>query len=275
VCFGYLAHARILHVDTYPPADTGTQVTGISTSLAGDAPLTALTARRLGLTTHLLSNPTGPDPDGRHVLAALGAAGVTHHAAPTTTGDTPQVTVVVDTTGTRTWFAYLADTADHLTEVDPAPLTTARLAYLDCYRIIETAAIAAITTSRVPLLLNLGGDPPTVALTAAARQRHVAFAQTSLDGTNMERAEHLATTLREALGAEMAVVTLGAGGALARTATGTHRTTAATVPIRHTHGAGAVFSAGLAHAHLTAMAPGEALRAACTLATTHCTTRTP
>lgn len=68
-CFGYLAHARILHVAAYPPANTGVQVAEIIPSLAGDAPLTALTARRLGLTTSLLSNPVSPDPDGHTILA--------------------------------------------------------------------------------------------------------------------------------------------------------------------------------------------------------------
>lgn len=39
---------------------------------------------------------------------------------------------------------------------------------------------------------------------------------------------------------------------------------------QHTHGAGAAFSGGLAHAHLRGAGLAEALQAACAVATAHC-----
>ena len=55
------------------------------------------------------------------------------------------------------------------------------------------------------------------------------------------------------------MVTLGRLGALGHTATGPFHVPTAQVPVRHTHGAGAAFSGGLAHAHLTG-APAHAGR---------------
>lgn len=64
-------------------------MTRIIPSLAADAPLTALTARRPGSRVRLVSNQVGPDPAGRAVLHAAGVG-------------TSQLTIVTDDTGTGT-----------------------------------------------------------------------------------------------------------------------------------------------------------------------------
>lgn len=149
-CFGYLAFAQVTSVAAYPAANSGAQVVQVFPSLAGDAPITAITARRLGCTAHLVSNKVSLDPAGQTVLDMLNTAGVTHQAVPASTGGlgTPQLTIVTDDAGTRTWFAWLGNAADQLATADLTELTTARLAYVDCYRLIDAAAAAAITASR-------------------------------------------------------------------------------------------------------------------------------
>lgn len=61
-CFGYLAYAQVTAVTASPAANSGAQVAQVFPSLAGDAPITALTARRLGSTAHLISNRVSLDP---------------------------------------------------------------------------------------------------------------------------------------------------------------------------------------------------------------------
>ena len=161
VCFGYLAHAQVTTVAAYPAANTGAQVAQVLPSLGGDAPVTAVTARRLGSTAHLISNRVSIDAAGQALLDVLDSAAVTHQAVPSAApgSGTPQLTIVTDEAGTRTWFGWLGDTMEQLAAVDLTSLSAARLAYIDCYRIIDGPAAAAITASRAPLLLNLGGDP--------------------------------------------------------------------------------------------------------------------
>ncbi|GAA3772211.1 hypothetical protein GCM10022225_69450 [Plantactinospora mayteni] len=271
-CFGYLAYAQVFGVTAYPAANSGTQVTQIIPSLAGDAPIAALTARQLGTRANLVSNPVSLDPAGLAVLHTLDTIGVAHQAVPLAMSGpgTPQLTIVTDEAGTRTWFAWLGTATDQLNAADPTPLTTARLAYVDCYRIIDLAAAAAITASQAPLLLNLGGDPLSEAVASAANNRHVAYVQTNLDEANADQADSLATALHERIAADAIVITLGKHGAFARTATGTAHVSAPSMAIRHTHGAGAAFSGGLAHAHLRGAGLAEALHAACAIATAHC-----
>lgn len=273
-CFGYLAYAQVTTVAAYPAANSGAQVVQVSPSLAGDAPITALTARRLGPRVHLVSNRVSVDPPGQAVLDVLDTASVTHQAVPSAAPGlgTPQLTIVTDQAGTRTWFAWLGNAVDQLATIDLSPLSMARLAYIDCYRIIDTQAAAAITASRAPLLLNLGGDPLSDAVAEAASRRHVAFVQTNLDERDADHAEELAAELFSHLNPQTAVVTLGRLGALGFTSTGAFRVPARQVPVRHTHGAGAAFSGGLAHAYLTGATARQAVHAACLTGTARCTT---
>ncbi|MFC0098273.1 hypothetical protein ACFFKH_12120 [Micromonospora marina] len=211
-CFGYLAYAQVFSVTAYPAANSGTCVTQIIPSLAGDAPIAALTARQLGTHVSLVSNPVSLDPAGLTVLHTLDTIGVAHQAVPAAMSGpgTPQLTIVTDEAGTRTWYAWLGTATNHLNTADPTPLATARLAYIDCYRVIDLAAAAAITASRAPLLLNLGGDPLSEAVASAASNRRVAFVQTNLDEADADQAESLATALHERIAADTIVITLTA-----------------------------------------------------------------
>ncbi|MFR9675817.1 carbohydrate kinase family protein [Streptomyces sp. TR02-1] len=277
-CFSYLAHTQVLHVDTYPRADHGAEVHSTVTSLAADGPITALTAARTGLRTTLVTNQVGSDATGQHVRRVLAAEGVRNEATGPTPSATPQMTVVADRAGTRTWFADLTHAYISLKETDTSPLGRARMAYIDCYRVLTEHAVGAIRTAArcgVPLLLNLGNDPLDPAVRSAAEHATVWAVQTGLPEEQEDQAEAVATHLLGALRPHAAVVTLGAGGAVAVTSEGTHRVTARAVPVVHTHGAGAAFSAGLATAHLEGRPLASALRQACDVGSAHCSTRPP
>lgn len=107
-------------------------------------------------------------------------------------------------------------------------------------------------------------------MAAAASNRQVTFVQTNLDEAHADHAEQLAADLHARIAAETIVITLGRLGALARTATDIYRANAPPVGVCHTHGAGAAFSGGLAHAHLVGIPTAEAIQAACRVGSAHC-----
>lgn len=272
-CVSYLAAAQVLHVHTYPPANSGTVVDAIAASVAGDGPLTAVTAARAGLTVGLVTNRVGDDPAGHHLLAALNTAGVRHTLRPDPDVLTPHLTVIADEADTRTWFAALHHAYTDLHETDLTPLTQARIVYVDCYQVLTHSAARAITAAQgAGLVLNLGGDPLADAVADAARGERVLSVQTSVDESDADDAEGLATHLFDQVRPDAAVVTVGRLGAIARTRHHLHHVPAPPGPVTHTHGAGAAFSAGYIHALLRGGDTDRALRAGCVAGTAHCVT---
>jgi sugar/nucleoside kinase (ribokinase family) len=271
-CFGYLADTRVLHVPAYPKANHGTVVHHATTALAGDAPITALACARLGLTTTLVTNLVGADAAGRRVSDLLAAGGLKPQIGQGKgTPTTAHLTVVSDATGARTWFAYLTPALTGLARTNPSVLAHARLAYIDGYQVIaHDAARAIVAAGTVPILLNLGGDNLHPAVASAASSSRLAAVQTSLDESDAERAEELATTLYTRLNPQAAIVTLGRLGALAVTAAGLHHAPTRTIHQPRTHGAGAAFSAGYAHAILAGTDIPTAVQAACQAGATAC-----
>src|SRR6266704_4570394 len=196
VCVSYLAGTQLLRVAEYPPANGGAVVEGITTSIAADGPLAAITAARLGRRVGLIANSVGIDPAGQRLLDILQSAGIRHTITAPRGAATPHMSVVVDDNGTRTWFAALLDAPDQVRAANLHLLTRTRLIDLDCYRVLTPAAVRAITAAcSTPLLLNLGGDPADENVIDAARDRHVTMAQTSLDEADAGQAEALAADL--------------------------------------------------------------------------------
>ena len=272
VCFSYLADAQVLCVDQYPPANSGAVVHQTSASMAGDGPLAAVLASTRGLRVGLITNPIGEDPAGHRLLAWLERAQVSHTIRQIRTIGTPQLTVIADGSDTRTWFASTQHVSQHLLTVDLALITRARLLYVDCYRVLDKAAARVIDAAiDTPLLLNLGGDPLDPHLVELAHGRQIRAVQTSLDETRATEAESYAENLFRQLHPDAAIVTVGRLGAVAHTALGTCRVAAPEAPsITHTHGAGAAFSAGYAHALLSGADITTALHAGCAAGTEHC-----
>ena len=85
----------------------------------------------------------------------------------------------------------------------------------------------------------------------------------------------MAADIFDRLRPQAAVITLGRHGAIALTRDGLDHVEAPQAPVRHTHGAGAAFSAGYAHALLLGGTVDEALAAGCRLGTDHCAGRNP
>lgn len=276
VCVSYLADAGIQHVTDYPAANHGAIITKTIDSIAADGPITALMAGMLGLRVGLISNQIGPDPEGQRLLATLDHARIQHTIDPALPGTTPKLTVITDDTGTRTWFAWLDHAYTQLAIANLAMIATARLAYIDCYSAITEAAARAIRfADRTPLLLNLGSDQLHPDIQRAAQGRQILAVQTSIDEIDVDDAEALATDIFDRLQPQAAVITLGRHGAIALTRDGLHHAEAPQAPVRHTHGAGAAFSAGYAHALLLGGTVDESLAAGCRLGTDHCTGRNP
>lgn len=272
VCVSYLADTQLLHVNAYPPANGGTVIDQITASIGADGPLAAITAARLGLRTGLVANSVGADPAGHRLLGQLDAAGIRHSIGTLPDTATPQLAVIVDDAGTRTWFATLQHPAAELSGTNLHLVSGARMVYLDCYRALTSLALRTIAAADgAPLLLNLGADPLDDAVAVAARGRRVAAVQTSLDEADSSRADTLALRLLDRLQPDAAVVTLGRLGAIARSRDGLHRCNAAPVAVTHTHGAGAAFSAGYADALLHGADIDAALNAACQAGAAHCT----
>src|SRR5262245_34610663 len=132
VCVSYLADTQLLRVSAYPPANGGALVTHVTTSIAADGPLAAVTAARLGLRAGLVANVIGADPPGRRLLDTLDRAGIRHTVAAIPGAATPALIVVVDAHGTRTWFASLHDAAVEVATANLHLLTDTRLIYVDC-----------------------------------------------------------------------------------------------------------------------------------------------
>jgi sugar/nucleoside kinase (ribokinase family) len=277
-CFSYVADAHVLTVERYPQPNGGAEVTDIIHSVAGDGPLVAAGAAALGLRTGLAGNHVGVDPAGQAVLDYLQHHGVRHTIRASASLRTPTVTVISDQDGNRVWLAWLSHARHTLQDADTALLTQGAMAYIDCYPVIEPAALRALDTTTgtgIPLFLNLGGCQLSQPITAAVTDQPVAVVQTNLEEHRHHHAEALANHLYQRLHPDVAIVTLGRLGAIARTTTGLASAPANLVPVHHTHGAGAAFSAGFAHAYLKGRSPTDALRLACTIASGHCASASP
>lgn len=151
VCVSYLANAALWSVPAFPKANHGAEVRSIEHSIAADGPMTAGVLAALEIPTLLLANTIGTDAAGDAVHSWLQRTRV-QIARPQVDGvTTPQITVVADDRGTRTWFPYLPGVAADLAELDLTPLVDASFAYIDCYQLIEGPAVRAIQS--LPLLV--------------------------------------------------------------------------------------------------------------------------
>lgn len=111
-------------------------------------------------------------------------------AKPIVGAATPQIVVVADDDGTRTWFPYVPGMADALSSLDLAPLASASFAYIDCYQLIAAPAVRAINAARavgVPLLVNLGSSPLSPAMVGALRGYPQLVVQTNVDDNAANR----------------------------------------------------------------------------------------
>jgi sugar/nucleoside kinase (ribokinase family) len=207
----------------------------------------------LDVSVLLLAHDVGPDANGTNVRGWLECHGVATTAKAMTGVTTPQIVIVADDAGTRTWFPYLPGVVDGLSVLDLSPLATASFAYIDCYQLIEAPAVRAIRATRaagVPMFVNMGGSPLSPAVIAAVRGHSRLIVQTNVDDAAHADAASLAVFIRAATDADWAVVTAGIHGAVACDRMEQLSVPAFRVSVRHTHCAGAAFSGGLLYSLL-------------------------
>jgi sugar/nucleoside kinase (ribokinase family) len=273
-CFSYLASVQTLYVERFPPLNYGTDVISSERFVAGDGPIVAGALCALGDPAILGSNQVADDTAGDAVLARLRQWGVTLAPSAASASQTRANVVICDRDGNRTWFSGLRGVADELAAIDLAALLAVPIAYIDCYEVLGAAPralLAAALDIGNDIILNLGGSPPASWLTTVMGQRRVGVVQTNADENDAAEAHRTLDGL-SALGiAEVAVVTVGRRGVLARTRTGTTLAApAVNVDVQQVHGAGAVFSAALIHARRCGEALPACLRFACAAGSLWC-----
>jgi sugar/nucleoside kinase (ribokinase family) len=248
VCFSYLAAAELWKVARFPLANYGAEVVSAEHSVAADAPMAAAVLTALDTPTLLLSNSVGNDIRGAEVQRWLQRHQVATAVEVASELATPQIVVVADESGTRTWFPYLPGVVDRLATLDLSPLNDASFAYIDCYQLIEAPAVRAIHAARaagIPLMLNLGGSPLSALVVAAVRGYPGLIVQSNVDDDRHAEALTVAASILAATDAEWVVITAGTYGAVAVSRTEPLSVPAFRAVVRHTHCAGAAFSGGL------------------------------
>jgi sugar/nucleoside kinase (ribokinase family) len=248
VCVSYLAAAALWNVPCFPLAGYGAEVRTIEHSIAADGPMAAAALAALGVPSLLLANNAGDDARGLEVRRWLQRCRVATATTVAEGAATPQIVVVADEDGRRTWFPFLPGVVDALNGLDLAPLAAASFAYVDCYQLIEIPAVRTIHAARaagVPLMLNLGGSPLSAVVADALSGYPQLVVQTNVDDAAYRDASLVAATLLSATEAQWAVVTAGAAGALAVSRAQRVAVPAFQAAVRHPHCAGAAFSGGL------------------------------
>jgi sugar/nucleoside kinase (ribokinase family) len=273
VCFSYLAAAELWQVPRFPSANHGAEVLSVERSIAADAPMAAAVLAALDMPALLLANEIGNDQKGSQVRAWLQRYRVDSTTRVTTNTTTPQIVVVADNDGTRTWFPHLPGVSTALVAVELSPLSSASFAYVDCYQLIEAAAVRVVQAARsadIPLLVNLGGSPLSSAIIAAVRGYPRLIVQTSTDDAESAHAPRAAHEILEATGAVWVVITAGAAGVVALSESQQLASPAFRIRVRHTHCAGAAFSGGLIYGLLHAWPMEDCLTLACASGALRC-----
>lgn len=273
-CFSYLADVRTLYVEHYPKINYGVEVLRTDQFLAGDGPLVAGFLRALSHPARLASNQIGDDTVGHDVLTWVRRWDVTLTPSGRSVPGTRVNLVVCDQAGNRTWFSGLRGIVPELGGIDVQAFAAAPIVYLDCYEVLQTAPrelLAAAQDSGAEIVLNLGGSPPPDWLATTLGNRRVGVIQTNGDEHDAAAARHTLDTLAALDIADIAVVTVGRHGALARTRSGQTITAAAvTVDVQQVQGAGAAFSAALIHARSQGQSLPDCLRFACAAGSLWC-----
>ncbi|WP_064907450.1 carbohydrate kinase family protein [Nocardia sp. 852002-20019_SCH5090214] len=248
VCVSYLALAELWTVPQFPLANHGAEIRGIEWSVAADGPMTAAALASMGAPVYLITNDIGTDQQGSFVTRWLRERDVLSAFAIRSEVSTPRIVVTADDNHTRTWFAHLPEVVASLERADLAPIAEASFLYVDCYELIEQTAVRVIEAGRaaeVPMLLNLGGSSLSAPVAAAIAGYPHLLIQTNVDDVEHQEAVAVAASLQEQTGAAWAIVTAGSFGAVAVSETEEVAVLAFPVEVRHTHCAGAAFSAGL------------------------------
>lgn len=213
--------------------------------------MVALTLANMQLTVGLIANSVGKDAAGKALTHLLETSSVGLITTPSPMGHSasPQITVISDRLGSRTWFPYLPNVDAELHNMDLHALGSCVLVYLDYYEVIRRSAdrvIARVIDTNTPLFINLGGTQPERELLDRLKRCRLVAIQTNVSEGHRDEAAALAQYLVNEATPELVVVTMGADGAVGISSSGAvYDVPAYSIIPRRLHGAGAVFSAGL------------------------------
>src|SRR5688572_25507505 len=141
LCISYLASAQLLWVDAYPSANYGAEVTVMEQSLAADGAIAAVMLASMGHRAVLAANSVAYDAAGQGLLELLERLSVHYLSASVAArAASPQIAVISDRAGSRTWFPYLPAVNQELLALDLSCMKSCRLVYVDYYDVIKTAA---------------------------------------------------------------------------------------------------------------------------------------
>jgi sugar/nucleoside kinase (ribokinase family) len=255
ICFGYISPGQVFSVPKYPLANSGAYVSHKHQFIGADCTMVARTLAHWGMPVQLIGNALGNDPLGSTTLAQLHRDKVQTFSVQRDDLRTPEEIDVIDAQGTRTFFVDntpVWNTLSHA-NLDPIHADNAALVYVDWY--VGAAVHGAIARARaqsLPVYLNVEYSlrNPTQYLDLIS---HATFVQTAVDDTvpDHDDPQQLAQVICNA-GAQVAFVTRGRFGALARSATEQVAVSARPIELLDAQGAGATFSAaaiyGLLHA---------------------------
>ncbi len=276
VCVGMITPARVLTVDSLPAWNTGAVWRAGAEFVSDDAAIVAGLLAGWGVRVELVGTALGDDDAGRRTIAALRGMGVAGKFVLRADVETPFEVNVSDSKGGRTYlWRRDAKVLATLADADLSSIPSAELVYADWYDAPSNLpALRAAADCGVPLMLNLEhahADAAAVSVLADALSR-AAVVQAVTDAAQVGGG---ALGLADALtrkGAEVALVTLAAGGALAlrRGESAAVHVAAPKMDAVDACGAGATFSAGFIARRLAGDGLERALRFAVAAASLKC-----
>ena len=286
VGLGTLAMDVLIQVDRLPGAD-GFAVVNDRTPLPGGSGTNVIAqAARLGAECTFLGK-VGDDATGQAIIASLREEGVNADSMPVLPGGRSlSTTVVVDSDGQRFILLDLGDAFGTFSaeEVDLAAISGADVFYTDLLPwAAARAGLAAAVRAGVPIVVGMEVDLPTMhglgvstddILSAMALAEVFLPCRDGLTGLAGSSDLEAGLAFLAAQCPGTSIVTLGAAGAIAVTATG-ERVTVPGVPVTpvDTTGAGDAFAGALlAFRYVDRLEIGEAVRLANAVAAASCTT---
>jgi sugar/nucleoside kinase (ribokinase family) len=242
-------------VDQYPPSNYGAEVVSTERGVAADGPMVTLTLASMQFTVGLVANSLGRGAAGNELTQLLERSSVEliTPSFSVVRSVSPQITVISavisDRLGSRTWFPYLPNVDAELHNTELHALSRCTLVYLDYYEVIRRSAdrvIATLIDISTPLFINLGGTQPGRELLSRLRRCRLVTIQTNVSEGLRNKAVALAQYFVNDASPDLALVTMGADGAVGISSSGAiYDVPVYSITPRRLHGADAVFSAGL------------------------------
>jgi sulfofructose kinase len=271
-CVGHAALDHVFEIDVHPSEPTKTLARRFEARAGGMSLHAAIAAARLGASVRLLAR-VGSDERAAFLRERLRAEGVqTRGLESVRSATTSLAAVVVDAEGARQIYIHRGDAIERAHALDTRQLEGADVVLVDPrWPDGAAAALAWARAHDVPSLLDADVAPIEVLDRLVPLARWVGFSEPGLALWARGRARDEALAAARALGAEIALVTLGPVGARWIDRSGKLiQVRAPAVQARDTTGAGDVFHAALAVSLAEGRATGDAVAWACAAAAFKC-----